>query len=120
MAKPISTKEGFKKKTVEDMKILNVYTPEYEPLIDIYSGLLYEYYLADKKHQNNNYQLESDTAAGGTKKSAITAAKENLRKDILSYSDRLCLNPKSSSVEPPKQREKPANVFAQFMEVNKR
>ena len=120
MAKPISTKEGFKKKTVEDMKSLNVFKPEYEPLIDIYSGLLYEYYLADKEHQKNNYQLESKTAAGGNKKSAVVAIKENLRKDIITYSDRLCLNPRSSSAEPPPQEKKPVNVFAQFMKENKR
>ncbi len=120
MAKPISTKEGFKKKTVEYMKSLDVYRPEYEPLIDIYSGLLYEYYLADKEHQKNDYQLETNTAAGGTKKSAVISVKENLRKDIIAYSDRLCLNPKNSTVEPPKQEKKPSNPFAQFMKDNPR
>ena len=32
---------------------------------------------------------------GGAKKAPIVATLESLRKDILAYSDRLCLNPKS-------------------------
>lgn len=35
------------------------------------------------------------TAAGGSKKSGLVASIETLRKDIVTYSDRLLLNPKS-------------------------
>ncbi|MOA45733.1 hypothetical protein D3C78_1681630 [compost metagenome] len=39
------------------------------------------------------YQVK--TADGGAKKAPIVATLESLRKDILAYSDRLCLSPKS-------------------------
>ena len=41
------------------------------------------------------YKCDEYTAAGGTKKSALISTLETLRKDMLAYSDRLCLNPKS-------------------------
>src|SRR5690625_3301692 len=77
------------------MKGLGTYKPEYDAVIEIYSDLLYQYYEANEKFVRSGYQYETLTAAGGTKKSAIVATLENLRKDILAYSDRLSLNPKS-------------------------
>ncbi|PFW04132.1 terminase [Bacillus thuringiensis] len=86
---------SIKEKVIEDMKGLGTYKPEYDAIISIYSDLLAQYYDANQKFKESNYQYETMTAAGGTKKSAIVATLENLRKDILAYSDRLCLNPKS-------------------------
>jgi len=105
MAKKATTKETIMKNTIRDMKNIGVYKPEYNPLIDVYSDMLSQYYRANKEFEEGGYQLETETAAGNPKKSAIVATLENLRKDLLSYSDRLCLNPKSLNVEPPKKDE---------------
>ncbi|MCM3665520.1 P27 family phage terminase small subunit [Mesobacillus subterraneus] len=86
---------SIKEKIVSDMKGLGTYKPEYDAIITIYSDLLAQYENANQKFIESNYQYETETAAGGTKKSAIVATLENLRKDIIAYSDRLCLNPKS-------------------------
>ncbi|MED4052946.1 P27 family phage terminase small subunit [Niallia taxi] len=87
--------QTIKEKVIADMTGLGTYKPEYDAVITIYSDLLAQYHDANKKFEESNYQYETMTAAGGTKKSAIVATLENLRKDILAYSDRLCLNPKS-------------------------
>lgn len=86
---------SIKDKVIADMKGLGTYKPEYDAIITIYSDLLAQYEDANQKLIQSNYQYETETAAGGTKKSAIVATLENLRKDIIAYSDRLCLNPKS-------------------------
>lgn len=91
----IPTKETIKRRTITDMKELGVHKPQYNRIIDVYAGLVYQYLLAEHEFQEGGYQYETETAAGGTKKSGIVGAMETLRKDILAYSDRLCLNPKS-------------------------
>jgi len=85
----------IKERVIRDMQGLGTYKPEYDAIITIYSDLLAQYNDANQKFIDSNYQYETMTAAGGTKKSAIVATLENLRKDIIAYSDRLCLNPKS-------------------------
>lgn len=74
---------------------LGVYKTEYDAIINIYCDLLIQYAEAMGKFETDGRQYETSTAAGGYKKSAIVSTLETLRKDILSYSDRLCLNPKS-------------------------
>ncbi|WP_088825666.1 MULTISPECIES: P27 family phage terminase small subunit [Listeria] len=87
--------QTIKERVINDMKGLGVYKTEYDNLITIYCDLLAQYDDAQQKFIESNYQYESPTAAGGTKKSAIVATLENLRKDIIAYSDRLCLNPRA-------------------------
>lgn len=87
--------EGIRKKTIKDMKKLGVYKPEYEPIIDIYSELREQYFVLTEKFAESNYNFEVETMQGGTKKAPIVATLESLRKDIITYSDRLCLNPKA-------------------------
>lgn len=106
MARPAITKDALKKRTIQDMKTLGVYKKEYNQLIDIYSDLLSQYLRATKEFEKSGYEYETETAAGGSKKSAIVATLETLRKDLLAYSDRLCLNPKaiqSITTDTPKQ-----------------
>lgn len=86
---------SIKENVIADMQGLGTYKPEYDAIITIYSDLLAQYDSANKEFEKSGYQYETETAAGGTKKSAIVATLENLRKDIIAYSDRLCLNPKS-------------------------
>ncbi|MDO9491434.1 P27 family phage terminase small subunit [Acetobacterium sp.] len=84
-----------KGKIIEDMKRLGTHKPEYESIINVYADLLVQYADANKKFAESDCAYETSTGAGGTKKSAIVATLESLRKDILAYSDRLCLNPKA-------------------------
>lgn len=77
------------------MKRLGTHKPEYESIINVYADLLVQYADANRKFAESDCAYETSTGAGGTKKSAIVATLESLRKDILAYSDRLCLNPKA-------------------------
>ncbi|MDR7870318.1 MAG: P27 family phage terminase small subunit [Tissierellaceae bacterium] len=94
MAK-VPTKETIKRRTIEDMKKLGTHKSQYNRLIDIYSELVFQYLTLNNEFEEGGYQYEVATDQGGTKKSPIVATLETLRKDILAYSDRLCLNPKS-------------------------
>lgn len=91
----IPSKETIKRATIRDMKRLGVYKPQYNRLIDIYAGLVHQYLTLLDEFERGGRQYETPTAAGGKKKSAIVSTLEGLRKDILQYSDRLCLNPKA-------------------------
>lgn len=91
----VPTKETIKRRTIEDMKALGIYKNQYNRLIDIYSDTVHDYLLARRDFEESGRQYETETAAGNPKKSAIVDSIEKLRKDILAYSDRLCLNPKA-------------------------
>lgn len=94
MAK-IPTKTTIKKRTIKDMKELGVYKEQYRDLIDVYVDMYQSYLIAMQDFEDSGRKYETETAAGNPKKSAIVDSIEKLRKDILAYSDRLCLNPKS-------------------------
>lgn len=104
MARKATTKDTIAKNTIRDMKKLGVYKPEYNPLIDVYADMMSQYIKANQEFVKGGYRYETTTAAGNPKKSGIVATLENLRKDILAYSDRLCLNPKSMNIEPPSKK----------------
>lgn len=93
----VSTKEGFYEQTKRIMKSLGTYKQEYLPLVDIYAELRAEYVVLYREYVNGGYEYSEESAAGTGKKSPIVATLEGLRKDILAYSDRLMLNPKSVS-----------------------
>ena len=95
MTRRITTKETIKRRTIQDMKDLGIHKPQYNRLIDIYADLVHQYLRAVADFEASGYEYETETAAGNPKKSGIVSTMENLRKDILQYSDRLCLNPKS-------------------------
>lgn len=85
---------------------LGVYKPQYHRIIDIYAELNAQYLELNKEFIDGGFQYEVDTAQGGSKKSPIVSTLETLRKDILAYSDRLCLNPKAlESVTPDKKKQ---------------
>jgi phage terminase small subunit len=95
MAGKAITYDGIRRKTIKDMKKLSIYKPEYDPIIDIYSELREQYFILTQKFIESDYNFEAETMQGGTKKAPIVATLESLRKDIITYSDRLCLNPKA-------------------------
>jgi phage terminase small subunit len=85
------------------MKKLGVYKSQFNQLIDIYAELVSQYNRLTEEFADGGYKIEVETGQGGSKKSPIIATLETLRKDILAYSDRLCLNPRSlESVTPEK------------------
>lgn len=90
-----ASRETVKRATIAEMKKLGVYKPEYNRLISIYSELVEQYGKITEQFVESGYKFQSSTADGGYKKAPIVATLETLRKDILAYSDRLCLNPKS-------------------------
>lgn len=81
--------------TKDAMQELGTYKPEFDPIIGIYSELREQYEIITERFEHNGYRLQTKSEKGGMKKSPVIATLENLRKDILAYSDRLCLNPKA-------------------------
>lgn len=110
MAAPATTKATVKKQTVAEMRKLGVYRPEYDRIVDIYAGLWEQYYQLMKSYDTGDgYEYAVSTANGGAKKSPLAATLEALRRDILAYSDRLCLNPKAErdgKLPPPGKKSK--------------
>jgi phage terminase small subunit len=91
----IPAKSALRKRTIADMKALGIYKKEYRDVIDIYVDTYQAYLIAQNDFENSGRVYETSTAAGNPKKSAIVDSIEKLRKDLLAYSDRLCLNPKA-------------------------
>lgn len=110
MPRKATTKETIKKNTIEDMKKLGVYKPEYDRVIDIYSELCEQYELYTRQLKDKEFKCDEYTAAGGTKKSALVSTIETIRKDILAYSDRLCLNPKAIGTITPENTKKKSKL----------
>ena len=88
------------------MKGVGSYKKEYDQIIDIYAGMMHEYLLFESEFEESEYKIteEYTNKAGATnqRKVPLLTAMESLRKDIITYSDRLKLNPKSLDIEPPK------------------
>lgn len=74
------------------MIILNVYKPEFEPIILIYCQLREQYDVLTKEFIGKKYEYSEHTESG-SKKAPIVTTLESLRKDILSYSTQLGLTP---------------------------
>lgn len=85
----------LKQQTIEAMRILGVYKPQFDPMIETYCGLKEQYKKLQKEVKKRGFQMVVPTGMGGLKKNPIIGIMESLRKDILIYSDRLCLNPKA-------------------------
>lgn len=115
----VKTKKQLKSAVIREMKSLGTYKKEYNNLIDIYAGLLHQYQVFELQFEESGYQItdEYTNKAGATnqRKVPIVTAMESLRKDIVSYSDRLCLNPKSLNVEQPKKVEVVGSPLDQFL-----
>jgi phage terminase small subunit len=106
MAGKAICKESIRKNTIADMKKLGTYKAEYESVIDIYCEMREQYERLTKEFKDSDYKYKEFTSEGGTKKSPIVSTLESLRKDILQYSDRLCLNPKAMARDIPSTGQK--------------
>ena len=98
MAKPITVK-SIKAKVVKQMKDLGTYRKEFEMIIDIFAGMLFQYQKLAQDYADMGYPVTdvyvNKAGAENERKVPILTAMEILRKDILSYSNQLMLNPKS-------------------------
>lgn len=98
MARPI-TANYLKKATIKNMKALGTYRKEFDHLINIYANMLYQYILYEEEHAANDYKVAdiyvNKAGAENLRKLPLINVMETLRKDILSYSDKLMLNPKA-------------------------
>lgn len=98
MAKPVTAK-SIKSKVIKQMKELGTYRKEFDMIIDIFSGMLFQYQKLAQDYADMGYPV-TDTyvnkaGAENERKVPILTAMEILRKDILSYSNQLIMNPKS-------------------------
>lgn len=115
----VKTKKQLRSTVIREMKNLGTYKKEYNNLIDIYVGMLHQYQVFELQFEESGYQIteEYTNKAGATndRKRPIFTAMESLRKDIVSYSDRLRLNPKTLDTEPPKKVEQIGSPLDQFL-----
>lgn len=96
MAPLATSKATIKKQTERDMKKLGVFRPEYAQIVDIYAGLVEQYHKLMKEYRKETgYRYSTGTGAAGEKKSPLVSTLEGVRRDILAYSDRLCINPRA-------------------------
>ena len=115
---PKISKATRKKKVVAQMRALGNYKEEYDDAINVYVDMIMQYEKFSADFAKSGYQVteEYTNKAGATnqRKVPILNAIETLRKDIVTYSDRLRLNPKSDSVELDPESN-PGNSLAQFL-----
>ena len=112
--KRIPKEESIYRDTINQMKALNTYNPAFNRLAKIYAGMVKQYYDAVKLWEDEGAPLFTMSASDSAKKHPALDQIEKLRKDILSYSNQLMLNPKSQRDSETKQEEK-ASPFARFM-----
>lgn len=84
---------------VRKMKSVDTYNKSFDSVVDVYTDLLLQYKIASVEFAENGYRMteEYTNKAGATniRKTATYLALEGLRKDILSYSSQLGLNPRA-------------------------
>lgn len=86
--------KNLEQQTKENMMALGIYKPEFDVTISVYAGLVEQYRALEKEFKKTKFTVIENTGYSDNKKKApIVATLENLRKDILSYSNALGLTP---------------------------
>ncbi len=85
-------KPALFKRTCDAMRQLNVYRPEFEPIIVVYCELREQYVELTRRFLESGYTIAEDTQTG-SKKAPIVTTLEALRKDVLAYANQLGLTP---------------------------
>lgn len=83
---------GHIKTARESMQSLQIYKPEFDPMIKVYGELQDQLEVLTKQYKKSGYKCDETTAAG-SKKAPIVTTLEALRKDILAYASQLGLTP---------------------------
>lgn len=107
-------RESVRKIVVQDMKKLGVYKKEFDGIIDLYVDMVAQYNLAWEEFVESGCVAECKTKAGGVRKTAALTTMEELRRQIGTYADRLCITPKTQKVEEQKAGSKLEQVFAEI------
>jgi P27 family predicted phage terminase small subunit len=80
--------------TIENMKKLGVYKPEFDTTIQIYCSLIDQYQTLEKNFKKTKFTVVENTGySDNKKKNPLVGSLESLRKDILAYSNALGLTP---------------------------
>lgn len=92
-------KKQIEKTITSQMKALGIYRQEYSTVIEIFAGMVSQYqaFVKDFESQGGKIEEEYTNKAGATnmRKTPTYSAMEKMRMDIATYSNLLCLNPKS-------------------------
>ena len=92
-------KQTIKNQIVSNMRELGVYSKEYRTTIDVFVDMVHQYEVFSEQFEDEGYKVQEEhtNKAGATnmRKTPTYAAMEKLRMDISTYSNLLCLNPKS-------------------------
>ena len=99
MAAKITQARTYEKKIKKAMESLGVQKAGFDIPIGILAQLLLDYQNIKEQFEKDGSKLSIRTADGGLKKNPTVAVLENLRKDILSYCDKLCITPKALKAE---------------------
>lgn len=95
----VTPKSELRNRVVENMKSLGVYRKEFEDVINIYVNMLHRLKHLYKEFEESGYEVEVEytNKAGATnyRKTPLYLSIEKLENDIITYSDRLCLNPRA-------------------------
>lgn len=83
MPRKATTAETIRINTVEEMKSIGTYKPEYHRVIEVYCSLLEKYIAINKEIKQEDYQARTP----------LCISEEALRKDILKYMAELGLTP---------------------------
>lgn len=93
------SKRDIKTRVNNQLRQLGTFKEEYWDIIDIYCSLLHQYKEFERQFVESGFSVEEEytNKAGATnmRKTPVYQAMETLRKDIVTYSDRLGLNPKA-------------------------
>jgi phage terminase small subunit len=104
-------------RTKKNMQNLGIYKTEFDMTISIYASLVEQYQTIEKEFKESKFKVEEKTNSGA-KKSPVVGALENLRKDILSYSNSLGLTPqglRKISDEMKVEKKKPQSKLEQAL-----
>lgn len=100
------------------MKDLGTYRKEFEMIIDIFAGMLFQYQKLAQDYSDMGYPVTdiyvNKAGAENERKVPILTAMEILRKDILSYSNQLMLNPKSLGEIVEQEKDSPLKDVMKF------
>ena len=92
-------KDSIKKMIISRMKDLGTYKVQYMDVINIFAGMIQQYEVFEEEFVENGGKIEEEytnkNGATNMRKTPLYTAMESLRKDIATYSNLLCLNPRS-------------------------
>jgi len=114
MYQRIPSEKAIYNDTISKMKKLGTYNAAYNRLARIYAGMVKQYYDAIQMWEKEGSPILIPSASDSMKKHPALDQIEKLRKDILSYSNQLMLNPKSQKEQETKKQEE-VSPFAKFM-----